>query len=59
MDFPFKHATGDHLDLLRPCLQVIQNYQFQFEIVIMEKWTVIEVLFVSVFLLRKNKNKSM
>ena len=49
-DFMKKHAWhddhGDHLKQLKPCLYVVQNYRFQFKIVIGRKWTVIKILFV-------------
>ena len=31
---PFKRATGDYSKQLKPCLYVVQNYRFQFKIVI-------------------------
>ena len=34
MHLPFEHATDDHSQQLRPCLQVVQNYRFEFEIVV-------------------------
>ena len=34
---PFNHLTGDHSKLLRPCLYMVQNYQFPFEIAIGRK----------------------
>ena len=46
MCLPSRHVTGHHLKQLRPCLYVVQNYQFQFEIVLWGKWTVIKMLFV-------------
>ena len=42
----FKHATGDYSKQIRPCLYVDQNYRFQFEIVIVGKRTIIEILFI-------------
>ena len=34
MRLPLEYATDDHSQQLRPCLQVVQTYQFQFEIVV-------------------------
>ena len=42
----FEQATGDHSKQLRPCLCMVQNYQFQIEIVVGGKWVVIEILLV-------------
>ena len=49
MCLPFQHATGDHSKQLRLCLYVVQNYRFQLEIIIAEKWTVTEILFAYFF----------
>ena len=35
-DYLFEHATGDYSKQYRPCLYMVQSYQFQFEIVIEE-----------------------
>ena len=50
---PFKHAKGQHSKQLRPYLYMVQNYQFQLEIFIAGKWTVIEILFI--FSVERNK----
>ena len=41
------HATGDHSTQFRPCLYVVQNYQFQFKIAPGSKWNVIKMIFVN------------
>ena len=53
-DATSEHAMSDHSKQLRPCLYVVQNYQFQFEIVFfLGKWNVIDILFVYLFLREK------
>ena len=37
MHLPLEHMTADHLKQLRPCLYVVQNYRFQFEMAIAGK----------------------
>ena len=37
MHLPVEHMTADHLKQLRPCLYVVQNYRFQFEMAIAGK----------------------
>ena len=49
----FEHATGDHSKQFRPSLEVVQNYRFQFEIVIGENGLLSK--FYLSFLSRKNK----
>ena len=41
MRLPFKYAAGDNAKQFRPCLYVVPNYQFQFEIVIGQNWNFI------------------
>ena len=55
MHLPFEHATDDHSQQLRPCLQVVQNYRFQFEIVVGGKIDCYPKFICLSFPLRKNK----
>ena len=45
----FQNMKGHHSKQLKPCLYMVQNYSFQFEIDIGEKWTFTEILFVCLF----------